>query len=261
MDILFTIKKVLGVIISPFPICCFIIFVGLIILFKAKRDLNKIRRAKCFLSIGILLLLLISSPIVSFQLLRPIETVYVKYQDVEQSVDNIIVLGCYNTEDASLPLVANIKPCSLYRVVEAARLARVYPEAEIILSGWQKTKGREYSHPAYMAQLLISLGIDEERIVLKEQNNDTSEEAISLKSIAVGKSNLLVSSASHLKRAVKIFDAQGITVTPVPAEFLAREVGGSFHALFPSGDAINNTQRAFYELLGNIWVWILSVLK
>lgn len=261
MDILFFIKKMLGVIISPLPICCFIILAGLIILFRAKSELKQIKRAKWCITIGMLLLLLVSSPIVSFTFLRPLETVYPKFQDVVKPVDNIVVLGCYNTEDAALPIVANVKPCSLYRIVEAARLAIIYQEAKIILSGWKKKESREYSHPGYLAQLLMSLGVDKERIILIEENKDTSEEAISLKSIAEGKSNLLVSSASHLKRAVKIFDAQGIRVIPVPAEYLTREGEWSFHALVPSGEAINNSQRAFYEILGNIWVWMLSVLE
>ncbi|WP_016957033.1 YdcF family protein [Catenovulum agarivorans] len=252
MDLFFTLKKLIGWLISPLPISISLAVFGYVLLYCAN---VKPKWPKMFIGCGLLLLLVSSLPIVSHSLIKPIEFSVKKFDAVKMpTVDNIIVLGCYSTEDKALPDIANIHECSLYRIVEAYRLSKVYPKAAVILSGWGKGEERIYSHPEYLANYLIKLGLEPQRIMLSVGNKDTVDEAIALAKYMRGKKNLLVSSASHFKRINKIFGQQKLDFTPVPTEYLTKdEIKWHWHLLLPQASALHTSQRAWYEYLGNAW--------
>ena len=63
---------------------------------------------------------------------------------------------------------------------------------------------------------------------------------------------ILCSSAMHLKRASAHYRAQGLEVTPLPADFMSRgtEDHWSFMLLVPRGLALAQTDAGFKEILG-----------
>ncbi|WAJ70679.1 ElyC/SanA/YdcF family protein [Catenovulum adriaticum] len=258
MEFLFSVKKILGVLISPLPVSVLLLIAGSVLLLKTAQFQYR-KYVKIFIFSGVGLLILASSPITAFYLLRPIETAYPKYQDELKKVDNIVVLGCYHSSDKQLPDIANVHPCSLYRLIEALRLSRVYPSAQLYLTGWQSDDEHKMSHPEYSAKILMSLGVDRHRITAIEGSKDTEEEVLVLKPVLRHKQTLVVSSASHFYRAMKLFDAHNVKVTPVPIEYLTHKGGPwSWRLLIPDPDALQMTQRAIYEYLGNIWVNVKS---
>lgn len=258
MEILFSVKKVIGVLISPLPVTVLLLTVGGFMLLKTSQFQYSKYIKVCILS-GVVLLIVASSPITAFYLLRPIETAYPKYQDQLKQVDNIVVLGCYHSSDKLLPDIANVHPCSLYRLIEALRLSRVYPSAKLYLTGWQNDNKNKLSHPEYSAKILISLGVSKQRITVIEGSKDTEEEIQVLQPVLTHKQNLIVSSASHFNRAMKLFNTYNLKVTPVPIEYLTHKGGDWNWRLFiPDPDALQMTQRAIYEYLGNAWVNIKS---
>jgi uncharacterized SAM-binding protein YcdF (DUF218 family) len=198
-------------------------------------------------------------------LLRPFEEYYPVFQDNIAEVDNIVVLGCWNNEDPYRPMIDNVADCSLSRLVEALRLAQVYPKATIVVSGGRQKPSHTLTHAEYSAEVLKQLGLPEERIYVSSGSTnaqDTNHEARRLQTLLRGKTNLLVSNASHLPRAVKIFNKYEIDVIPVPARYLSRsasntEIGLSL--LIPNSDSLERSSRALYEALGNIWLWISSL--
>ncbi|HLO64577.1 MAG TPA: YdcF family protein, partial [Azonexus sp.] len=65
---------------------------------------------------------------------------------------------------------------------------------------------------------------------------------------------VLVTQAFHMPRARLLFEAQGFTVIPAPAHFVAR--GGNdfeLHSLLPSAAALHNSYYALHEWLGIGW--------
>ncbi|OZG73415.1 hypothetical protein BTA51_10325 [Hahella sp. CCB-MM4] len=257
MDTLFFFKKLIGSFVSPVPIVVFLLFCGLYFHFVKQRYLLSGR----FFGSALFLLLLFSIPIIPGSLLRPLELEYPAFNDPPIHVDNIMVLGCWNNEDEKLPEVSRIAPCSLYRVVEAFRLSRVYPDAKVILSG-HKVPGFEASHPDYSADFLVSLGLDRKRIEVLAGSKDTESEADLVKPVSVGKSNLLITSADHMKRAVNIFDSVGIQVIPVPVGHLtSRGKTLSYHVFTPDATALALSETVIYEFLGNLWFTVKQLVR
>ena len=60
----------------------------------------------------------------------------------------------------------------------------------------------------------------------------------------------LVSSASHLPRAMALADRAGLVFTPLGADRLGRPHAFQVHLLIPQGDGFELTQRACWEYLG-----------
>ncbi|WP_143871021.1 ElyC/SanA/YdcF family protein [Catenovulum sediminis] len=260
MDLLFAVKKLIAAFIAPLPLTIALMITAYVLLLHIMDNHSARRYAKYFSLASILVLMIVSLPITSDILIRPLEQYSPRYQDALKQVDNIVVLGCYNTEFDSRSDIANVRPCSLYRLNEAIRLSRVYPQAKLILSGWSKKGTTRFDHSEFLAKVAISLGVNRARLVLLNGSKDTNQEAKNLASIMLNKNNLVVSSASHFKRIDAIFSHYNIRYTAVPAEYLASaDTFVSWKQLIPSARALHTSERAIYEYLGNIWIKIRFV--
>ncbi|MBX3248159.1 MAG: YdcF family protein [Myxococcales bacterium] len=140
------------------------------------------------------------------------------------------------------------------RVVLAARLYHLGRAPTIGVSG-SAIEGM-FSHDAVAASahILSQLGVPDEAIVRVEGARTTSEEAARYAALArerglrrVG----LVTSAFHMRRALRLFDAEGLAVVPLPADVRGRPVvWRGLYSLIPSGHAASELQTACWEWLG-----------
>ena len=113
------------------------------------------------------------------------------------------------------------------RLTEAAVLALRYNSARVVLSGGGATLGPiggdVPSEAAAMAALLTELGVDPARLVLEEQSRNTAGNAafsLDLVRPKPGERWLLVTSASHMPRAMAAFERAGWTgLTAWPVDF------------------------------------------
>jgi uncharacterized SAM-binding protein YcdF (DUF218 family) len=109
------------------------------------------------------------------------------------------------------------------RVVEAAILARRHPEARLVLSGGEGTMVAYGEQEAeFERALLIELGVPAERIVMEDRSRNTYENAVFSREVAKprpGEVWLLVTSATHMPRAVGCFRHAGWHVVPYPVDF------------------------------------------
>lgn len=113
------------------------------------------------------------------------------------------------------------------RVTAAAELSYRYPEARILLSGGAShlVASEVETESSVARDLLVSMGVPQVRIELEESSRNTCENAIESKRIAqpeAGQLWLLVSSASHLPRAVACFRAAEFPVVPYPVDYRTR---------------------------------------
>lgn len=110
------------------------------------------------------------------------------------------------------------------RITAVAELSRRFPDARIVLSGGASDirAAQPLSESAVARRLLTDLGVDVKRIEMEEKSRDTCENAE--QSLALAKPQatenwLLVTSASHMPRAVACFRAAGFAVIPYPVDF------------------------------------------
>jgi uncharacterized SAM-binding protein YcdF (DUF218 family) len=142
------------------------------------------------------------------------------------------------------------------RFVEAAILARRYPDARLIISGGSGSVFIEGEADADTApRLLMALGVPQERILLENKSRDTFENARFSREIAdlqPGETWLLVTSAFHMPRSVGAFRQAGFQVVPWPVDYktTGRERPGPTEDNVL--DSLRNTTAAIREWIGLI---------
>ena len=62
---------------------------------------------------------------------------------------------------------------------------------------------------------------------------------------------ILVTSALHMPRARKHFEAAGLNITPAPADFEVADIYTDWQDLLPDTRALDGSTRAFKELAGH----------
>jgi uncharacterized SAM-binding protein YcdF (DUF218 family) len=113
------------------------------------------------------------------------------------------------------------------RLTTTLDLSRQYPEARIFLSGGANHPSADGSltESRVARDLLIRLGLPADRIEMEERSRTTCENAtestVALKPDP-DQQWLLVTSASHMPRAVACFRAAGFKVVPFPVDYRTR---------------------------------------
>ncbi len=211
-----------------------------------------------FLSLGCLLAITLggnqfASNYLAYSLEAPFSQI-----DIAQipTLDAVIVLGggtssTYNNR-AQLGMAGD-------RVATAARLYHSGQVKKIICTGSQSFRASpEDLHPREEAKLILTeFGIPASAVILLEGDN-TSQEMNSLKSWIPEHINSpqprvgLITSAWHLKRALRLAKSQGLEFEPIPSNFISGPVNPSPHWVIPSGDNLATTGRIFKEYLAAI---------
>ena len=243
MEIGFFIKKFISFFLEPLGMTLLLLGLGIYSLFVKKSALSKL-----FLSGGATLLLLFSYPPFSNYLVEKLENNYVKY-DYSQNVRYIHVLGHGHTTDATQPISSQLSNGGLKRVLEGVILHKNIPNSKLIFTGY---KGKtEIANAQMNKRLAIALGVKEADIILNEEAKDTKEEAIFASSLVGESPFLLVTSATHMSRAVLLFNSLGMNPLPAPTDFHKEEFQGYLRA--PEAKYLDNSTKAVHEYLGLLW--------
>jgi uncharacterized SAM-binding protein YcdF (DUF218 family) len=164
----------------------------------------------------------------------------------------IVVLGGGHSLNGHLPPNTELSEMTLARLIEALRLKRQLPKAKVILSGGFGTAGT--THADLLANTAVALGFPREELVLEKRTFDTADEARLIAPMVGNDPFILVSSASHLPRAVALFRKQGKEALPSPTDYSVIDSPGvPLDAFFPSATGVSKLERAFHEYLGRIW--------
>ena len=143
------------------------------------------------------------------------------------------------------------------RVWYAARLFHAGKAPLVLLSGGGDLERHAFSEARAMAVFVQDLGVPAQAIVLEEASRNTRQNAAFsatlLKSRGINHI-LLVTSALHMPRALALFTAQGLQVTPAPTDFEASQATPpGLLAWLPDVPALEGSGRAMKELVGR-WV-------
>ena len=138
------------------------------------------------------------------------------------------------------------------RITESGVLARRYPDATLLISGGDPKviPGDDLTEAEITRSLLVSLGLDDSRMLLEKRSRNTYENAVYSKALAQpqpGQVWLLVTSAFHMPRAVGCFRAVGFNVLPYPVDYQTADRPG-FGFSFAS--ELEVLELAFHEWVG-----------
>lgn len=171
--------------------------------------------------------------------------------DTWKQTDAIVVLACNHFEDDELPFVSRWPNCSLQRNFHAALMYKSHP-MPIYLAGGILSKKDKYSQASHNQAFFEAMGVNSADIFITPSGFNTETEVAALVPLLDGKQISLVSSASHLPRAVKYFEEQAITVLPIPVEHLSRRRVEPVLGL-PNASSLYRSERAIHEYLGLVY--------
>jgi uncharacterized SAM-binding protein YcdF (DUF218 family) len=263
---MFLLKKILSQFLMPLPVASILLLAALALIVFTRR-----RKSPALLVGAALLLILVGgNGLVADGLLRPLESRYAAFApgwsgagegaapggDIAPSLSGplayVVVLGGGHVSDPSIPLSSQINEAAVIRLVEGIRLQRLFAGAKLIVSGG--TVFDPLPSAKLMAELAMELGVPPGEIIQVDQPMDTPEEARCIAPVVGAAPFLLVTCASHMPRAVALFERAGTHPIPAPTHHLARKrLGPSLGHYFPSGYNLAKTERVIHERVGMLW--------
>jgi uncharacterized SAM-binding protein YcdF (DUF218 family) len=192
-------------------------------------------------------------------LVRPLENRFPPWEATLGAPAGIIVLGGAIVPNLSRNRDQPAVNQAADRVIALAKLARQYPSARIIYSS-----GNAALFPGGPAEadsllpLLDIFGVPRDRVELETVSRNTAENAALSKEIAKPKPGerwLLVTSASHMPRAVGCFRRAGFPVEAYPVNWhTSRRARLALPDNFASG--LGQTDFAVHEWSGLLAYWL-----
>ncbi len=223
------------------------------------------RWGRRFVTIGAILLLVVGLSPLGNALILPLEDRFPRADlDAPPPPTGFIILG--GAEDR---LVGEARGAPTLneaseRMVEAAMLARRFPEAKVAFSGGDAGILYKTGSEAEGAEsLLTALGVAQDRLILEAKSRDTYENAAYLKEeltrageLGPGKRWLLITSAYHMPRAMGAFRQAGFNVEPWPVDYRTRGVADLTRPFDKVSEGLRRVDVAAREWVGLLAYWL-----
>lgn len=238
---------------SPLPLCFLLAAIAWVLRHRSPS------RARKFAVAAVAVLWVGSMPLTGQILGTPLENYYAPVQvAAAPKADAIVVLGGALT-GAQPPERPNMAMgSSADRVWQAAALYRAGKAPWVIVAAGERhpEPGLQIEAEA-ITEMLLALGVPRERILAEGKSQTTRENAANTRAIATGLSArrvLLVTSAQHLPRAVRVFEDEwkgtGLSVIPFAADVTADDENFTLSVLIPSVEALRYVTRTLKEYAG-----------
>jgi uncharacterized SAM-binding protein YcdF (DUF218 family) len=211
------IGKIVGPMVSPLGLCLALWIAAAVLAWRGGAW------GKRFAWAGILILLGFSSPLGGEALLGALEDDY-PVLDVAACPQSDAIVILAGMTDPPLPPRKEIDVGSAFdRLLHGLRLLRAGRAPLLVLSGGviPALSGTEESEAAQMRQLLLEYGVAPEDMLLEERSRNTYENAVFTRQLLETRGLhqvLLVTSASHMRRAMGAFRGQGIAAVAAPTD-------------------------------------------
>ncbi|GAB2728839.1 ElyC/SanA/YdcF family protein [Halomonas garicola] len=244
------VKTLAAQLLMPLPLCMGLLALGAVLLKCRYR-----RAGWSAFALGAAVLALASWGPVAERLLMPLETRYPALQDLPEAppAEAVVVLGGGWRPGAPWSSVGRLNNSSAIRLMEGIRLWQQASDLPLIVTGASRDPGEAPIARGY-GDAAKALGVPETRLRLLDHATDTGQEAQAVReALGEGATVVLVTSASHMPRAMRHFQKAGLTPVAAPTHYLL-DVGKQ-HSLgywLPSARHLHKTERAMYEALGHL---------
>jgi uncharacterized SAM-binding protein YcdF (DUF218 family) len=226
---------------SNVVVLCSILGALLLLVKKANRV------AFSLLVTAVILYLFFGNGPVSFWLLGNLEDQYPPLNSINTSktATTIVILAGYAKIDSERPISSEVNSASAFRVIEALRVFKAIPKAEILISG-------SCAAPQVMRKLLVSLGAPSDKVTIEQRSANTYQSAVNLEKTLRERPFILVTSAGHMPRAMGVFLKLGMNPIPAPTDYQSFKDVKPI-AYLPSPLHLKRSDQAVYEYLGILW--------
>ncbi len=216
---MFVLGKILTMLMLPSALMVECVLVGLLL------NRRRIGRVLLIAGVGALTMCLLLP--VDRWIINPLEDRFPAVTSFPGAVDGIVVLGGAIDDLTSRDRGTPILNGAANRMTSFVALARHYPKARLVFSGGSGNIEQGVSNEAeYAALLCEQLGLPSGRILFENRSRTTRENAVNSAALVrprPGERWVLLTSASHMPRAVGVFRKVGWSVLPWPVGYQSRD--------------------------------------
>ncbi|WP_180898070.1 YdcF family protein [Martelella soudanensis] len=216
---MFVVSKLFWMICQPLALAFLTMLVALVCLVFSRSD-----AAAAFAALAVVTLGIACFTNIGTMLMAGLENRFAR-PALETPPALAIVLGGGISTDISARRGTYVFSRAADRYIEALRLARLYPQMKILVTGGDNAlSGNINGEAAPAARFFADHGIAGERLIYEPRARNTAENA-SLTAALLEKHDLgdarclLITSAYHMPRSVEQFRRQRMEVTPWPADY------------------------------------------
>jgi len=252
----FYLSKIIWLVLNPFNIYIFFTLLTIILyLFNFKKISITI-----FLINTLFLFIICFFPIGNY-LIHQIEKEYYLHIDIPEKIDGVLILG-----GATNPLMfKEFKQISVNesseRLIESVYIIKQFKNSKVIFSGGSGIINRpDLGHSQVAKSFYKKMGVQDNRIIYEDNSRNTYENILFSKKIANPKKNenwILITSASHMKRAILIGSKHNWNFVPYAVDFKTTKK----YKLSPNLSLLSNLnsfQQGSHEWLGLISYFLMN---
>lgn len=246
---MFLFKKIIGILLAPGTIILVVFASALWYLSRADRDR---RTGARWLLFGMVCFYLFTTAPLSIVLLRPLERRSPALTELARlpAPRYIVVLAGGPGRVNNVPPTSFLEEATALRVIEGVRIFyQLSGQAILIMSG-----GGELQSGARMAAFAAALGVPANKLLAETNSLDTHGNAREVQPLVQSAPFVLVTSASHLPRALKIFQGLGMQPIPAPADFRSPD-SLQLSDFLPAGVHLKNLETALHEYWGLLYLY------
>jgi uncharacterized SAM-binding protein YcdF (DUF218 family) len=245
---MFFLKKLISQGIYPTPFLFFLSLIVLVMILKSSAG----RAVKAVTTLFFITLCAISFQPIPNGITRSLEMKYPALLETPTGVRTVVVLGGGSCADPLLPTSSQLSSASLIRLTEGiSQLNRLDSAAELIVTGGALFDSVTIAF--LQRKMAIQLGVDSSRIAMADSANDTEAEAVAVRMMVEEDEIILVTSATHMNRALGLFQKVGFDPIPAPTNYQVKEGPFTPGSLFPSAANIYKLRKSVHELFGTLW--------
>lgn len=246
-------RELFFIISSPLSLICSILGIAFIL-----RQFEFKRLYKACLYSVISLALLTTQPYFADLLLYPLEHEIAYSESLAdfEEADFIVSPACYYSTVGKVSEISRWSHCSLQRLVQASKLSKELDKPILVTGGnFLHDPDINYSQKAY--DVLLDLGVSRKNLILVAKGTDTASEVESIKGYITRKNVILITSATHVKRASLLLSEYCNEVSISPVDFHS---SGSLtpYVKMPSANALRRVEMAMYEYGARVKYFLLN---
>jgi uncharacterized SAM-binding protein YcdF (DUF218 family) len=254
-DTLFLASKLFWLLLRPNTLALTLATIGMLGLWRGRRW------ARLPAALGLGWFLLVAATPLATWLTWPLENRFSRPATPPARVDGILVLG--GAVDQAITHTRGIPSLNgaAERMTEAVALALRHPDARVVFTGGTPSPlGDAIPESAVAARIFSDLGLPPERVRLESMARNTHENATLSRAVAAplpGETWLLVTSASHMPRAMGVFRGAGWDITAWPVNYSTGVTHMSgYDAPFPA--RLGQAEWALREYIGLLAYWLMG---
>lgn len=248
----FLLKKILGDFLTPVPVILLLLLLAIPALLRRK---NRWFGILCVVLATLTLFVGSYAPL-THRWITDLEGRYPVYTQGSGSPDFIVVLGHWHQTVKDQPVTGQLTATAIVRLAEGLRIYRLNPGSRLIFTGYHGVDEDPVSFPDKLKELAMTLGVPAEDILTFNGPRDTAEEARLVAELFSGNELVLVTSATHMQRAMELFHGAGLHPVPAPTGHLGKPTRRWW--TFPDASTLAHSDAWVHEQLGILWARLMG---